>query len=106
MMYHRSDAARLFRMALEKGIAGARYHGVAEEGILFRSIAEEIGRQLNIPVDSVSAGEAAKHFSWFGAFAAMDNPSSSDRTREQLGWQPTELGLLADLNGPGYFAAR
>ena len=101
---HRLDAARLFRLALEKGVAGARYHGVAEEGIPFRSISEMIGRKLSIPVDSVSAKDAAKSFSWFGAFAATDNPSSSHRTREQLGWEPTEPGLLADLNGSRYFA--
>jgi nucleoside-diphosphate-sugar epimerase len=101
---HRRDAARLFRLALEKGVAGARYHGVAEEGIPFRSIAEVIGRQLNIPVDTISAREGAKLFSWFGAFAATDNPSSSKRTREQLGWEPTEPGLLDDLNGAAYFA--
>ena len=103
---HRRDAARLFRLALEKGTSGARYHGVAEEGIPFRSIAEMIGRKLSIPVGSVPARDAAKHFSWFGSFAATDNPASSHRTREQLGWEPTEPGLLADLSGPGYFAAR
>ncbi len=101
---HRRDAARLFRLALEKGVAGQRYHGVAEEGIPFRSIAEVIGRQLSVRVDSVSAGEVAKSFSWFGDFVATDNPSSSDRTRNALGWEPTQPGLLADLNGPGYFA--
>jgi len=103
---HRRDAARLFRLALEKGVAGTRYHGVGEAGIPFRSIAEVIGRQLSIPVDSISAKEGAKLFSWFGAFAATDNPSSSQRTREQLGWEPTGPGLLDDLNGPGYFATR
>lgn len=103
---HRRDAARLFRLALEKGVAGTRYHGVAEEGIPFRSIAEVIGRKLNVPVDSVSANQAAKSFSWFGDFAATDNPSSSDRTRKQLGWEPTGPGLLADLDGPGYFASK
>jgi nucleoside-diphosphate-sugar epimerase len=103
---HRMDAARLFRLALEKGVAGTRYHGVGEEGIPFRSIAEVIGRQLSIPVESVSAKEAGKHFSWFGDFAATDNPSSSNRTREQLGWAPTGPGLLADLNGPSYFAKK
>jgi nucleoside-diphosphate-sugar epimerase len=103
---HRRDAARLFRLALEKGVAGTRYHGVADEGIPFRSIAEIIGRQLSIPVDSISAKHAAKSFSWFGDFAATDNPSSSTRTRDQLGWQPTHPGLLDDLNGPGYFATK
>jgi len=103
---HRRDAARLFRLALEKGVAGARYHGVAEEGVPFRSIAEIIGRQLSIPVKSISAREAGKSFSWFGDFAATDNPSSSDRTRNALGWEPTHPGLLEDLNGPGYFASK
>jgi nucleoside-diphosphate-sugar epimerase len=103
---HRRDAARLFRLALEKGIAGARYHGVAEEGIAFRSIAEMIGRQLNIPASSLSTKKAAKQFSFLAGVAATDNPSSSKRTREQLGWEPTGPGLLADLNGPSYFGAR
>ena len=103
---HRRDAARLFRLALEKGVAGTRYHAVAEEEIPFRSIAEAIGRGLNIPVGSITAKEAAKQFSYFGAFAATDNPSSSNLTRNQLGWEPTEPGMLADLNGPGYFATK
>jgi nucleoside-diphosphate-sugar epimerase len=103
---HRRDAARLFRLALEKGVAGARYHGVADEGIPFRSIGEIIGRRLNIPVEYISAKEAGKAFSWFGDFAATDNPSSSDHTRNELGWEPTHPGLLADLNGPGYFVTK
>jgi len=103
---HRRDAARLFRLALEKGVAGARYHGVGEEGIPFRSIAEAISRGLSIPASSISPKEAAKQLSFFGAFAATDNPSSSNLTRAQLGWEPTGPGLLADLNGPGYFAAK
>jgi nucleoside-diphosphate-sugar epimerase len=103
---HRRDAARLFRLALEKGVAGARYHGVAEEGIPFRSIAEAIGRKLNVPAGSISAKEAAKKFSYFGGFAATDNPSSSTRTRDQLGWEPTGPELLVDLNGPGYYATK
>ena len=103
---HRRDAARLFRLALEKGVAGLRYHGVAGEGIPFRSIAEVIGRKLNIPVGSISAREAAKQFSYFGGFAATDNPSSSTRTRDQLGWEPSGPGLLVDLNGPGYYAIK
>ena len=103
---HRLDAARLFRLALEKGVAGARYHGVADEGIPFRSIAEVIGRQLKIPVESVSAREGAKQFSWFGEFVATDNPASSARTRDQLGWEPTGPSLLDDLQGPGYFGIK
>lgn len=103
---HRLDAAQLFRLVLEKGSAGARYHGVAEEGVPFRDIAAAIGRGLNVPVISKSPEEANQHFGWFSHFAALDNPASSRRTRELLGWRPKQLGLLADLDSPYYFTAR
>lgn len=102
---HRIDAAKLFRLALEKGVAGARYHGVAEEGILFRDIAGAIGRRLNVPVVSRSPQDAAKHFGFLGPFVATDNPVSSKLTQEQLGWHPTQPGLLADLDDARAFAA-
>lgn len=100
---HRLDAARLFRLALEKSSAGARYHGVAEEGIAFRDIAEVIGRHLNIPVLGISAAQAADHFGWFTAFASLDCPASSEQTRHQLGWRPNQPGLISDLDRPRYF---
>ena len=101
---HRLDAARLFRLALEKGAAGATYHGAAEEGVAFRDITGAIGRHLNLPVVNKTPEEAANHFGWFAHFVAVDNPTSSRRTRELLGWQPTGPGLLADLDtAPSYF---
>jgi nucleoside-diphosphate-sugar epimerase len=100
---HRLDAAHLYRLALEKGSAGARYHGVADEGVPFRDIAGVIGRRLNLPVVAKSPEEAADHFGWFAHFAAIDSPASSQRTRELLGWQPTQPGLIPDLDRPGYF---
>jgi nucleoside-diphosphate-sugar epimerase len=100
---HRLDAARVFRLALEKSSAGARYHAVAEEGVSFRDIAGVIGRRLNLPVVGKSPEEAASHFGWFAHFAALDNPASSARTRELLGWQPTQPGLIPDLDRPSYF---
>jgi len=100
---HRMDAARLYRLAVEKGAANARYHAVAEEGVLFRDIAEVIGRRLNLPVVSKSPEEAEAHFGWFAHFAAIDCPASSALTREILGWKPTECHLLADLDHWRYF---
>ena len=102
---HRLDAAVLLRLALEEGRAGARYHGVAEEGIPFRQIAEVIGRRLNLPAVSATPRVAARRLSWLAPFAAYDNPASSQRTRDQLGWRPTHPGLLADLDREVYFRA-
>ena len=100
---HRLDSARLYRLALEKGSPGARYHGVAEQGVPFREIAEVIGRRLNVPVVSQTPEEAAAHFGWFAMFAGIDCPASSDQTREHLGWRPTQPGLIPDLDHPHYF---
>jgi nucleoside-diphosphate-sugar epimerase len=101
---HRLDAAALFRLALEKGAAGERYHAVDEEGVSMREIAAVIGRHLRVPLVAKSADEAAGHFGWFAHFAAIDNPASSRRTRELLGWQPRQAKLIADLDGPRYFS--
>jgi nucleoside-diphosphate-sugar epimerase len=106
---HRLDAAHLYRLALEKGStvarhsAVARHHGIAEEGVPFREIAEVIGRRLNVPVVSKTAEEAANHFGWFARFAAIDAPASSTVTRERLGWRPQQAGLIADIDHPRYF---
>ena len=100
---HRLDAAPVYRLALEKGIAGARYHAVAEEGVTAREIAEAIGRGLKIPVVSKSPGEAAAHFGWLAMFAGMDMPASSTLTQQRLGWHPTDQpGMVADLEQMHY----
>jgi len=101
---HRLDAARLYRLALERGSA-PRYHAVAEEGVKFRDIADVIGRRLGLPLAGKTPEEAAAHFGWFAHFAAMNSPASSRRTRDLLGWEPQQLGLIADLDGPRYFPA-
>ena len=93
---HVLDVARLYRLALEKGEAGARYHAVAEEGIALRTIADVIGRGLKVSVAALSEEEAA-HFGWLAAFAGRDLPASSARTRQELGWRPTGPGLIDDL---------
>jgi nucleoside-diphosphate-sugar epimerase len=100
---HRLDAARLYRLALEQGVVNGPYHGVAEEGIPFKEIAEVIGRRLNVPVVSLTPDEAVKHFGGFAFFAAIDLASSSERTRKVLGWKPEQPGLIADLDRPSYF---
>ena len=102
---HRFDAARLFRLALENASAGKRFHGVAEQAIAFRNIAEVIGNRLNIPVFSKSPEEAADHFTWFQHFAAMNCAASNQQTRDLLGWEPREIGLIADIDRDSYFKA-
>jgi nucleoside-diphosphate-sugar epimerase len=96
---HLLDAAPLYRLALEKGSAGARHHAVAEEGVPLREIAEAIGRGLKIPVVSLSPEQVGGHFGWMGMFAAMDMPASSALTQQRLGWHPTQkAGMIEDLD--------
>ena len=102
---HVRDTAPLYRLALEKREAGARYHAVAEEGVPVRDIAEVIGSGLKVPVVALSAEKAAGHFGWLGAFVGWDLPASSARTQERLGWHPTGPGLIADLEQMRYFEA-
>ncbi len=94
---HVLDTARLYRLALERREAGARYNAVAEEGVPVRDIAEVIGRGLKLPVVAISDEAAASHFGWLVAFAGLDLRASSVQTRRKLGWQPTGPGLIADL---------
>ena len=101
---HRDDAATLFRLALERGTAGARYHGVADEGVPFRSIADLIGHRLGVPVRSRTLTEATRRLGWFGPFIAVDNPASSAQTQRDLGWCPSGPSLVPDLDRDIYFA--
>ncbi len=96
---HRLDAARLYRLALERGATEPAYHGVADEGVPFKAIAEVIGRRLGLPVES----RGREHFGWFADFAGLDMPASSARTRSLLGWEPTGPDLLTDIDQPGYY---
>jgi len=99
---HLSDAARLYRLAVEKRQPGARYHAVGEEGVEVRAIAEALGRGLNLPVVSIAPEKAAEHFGWMGMFAPMDLPASSALTQARLGWHPTGPTLIADLDAMRY----
>jgi nucleoside-diphosphate-sugar epimerase len=101
---HRTDAAKVFRLALERNAEGVtRYHAVAESGIRFKEIAEVIGRRLNLPVESKSAKDAAVHFDWFAHFASLNNPTSSQLTQEQLNWTYSGIGLKEDIDSDYYF---
>jgi nucleoside-diphosphate-sugar epimerase len=95
---HRFDAAKLFRLALEKGEAGAKYHGVGEAGIPFRDIASLIATRLKVPAVSIPASKAAKHFGILANFIGLDNPASNAWTRQTLGWTPEQRGLFADMD--------
>jgi nucleoside-diphosphate-sugar epimerase len=102
---HVLDAARLYRLAIGKQEAGARYHAVAEEGVSLRDIAEAIGRGLKVPVVSKSPEDAAAHFGWLAMFVGRDLTGSSVQTRRRMGWRPTGHGLIADLDRAHYFVA-
>jgi nucleoside-diphosphate-sugar epimerase len=100
---HTLDAAHLYRLALESAPAGTRLHGVAEEGVPFRAIAEAIGEGLGLPARSVSAEEAPQHLGFLARFAGVNNPASSARTRALLKWEPAHPGLLAEIADGHYF---
>jgi len=102
---HRADVARLYRLALEKGRTGRAYHAVADEAVPMRDIAELFARILNMETKSLTPDEAGAHFGWMAMFAGLDMPASSAKTQAELGWKPKEIGLLADIGQPGYFAS-
>ncbi|HEX7663130.1 MAG TPA: SDR family oxidoreductase [Polyangiaceae bacterium] len=104
---HVSDCARVFVSALERGTKGTRYHAVGDEGVRTRAIAEAIGRGLGVPAKSITREEAIAQLGPFlGSLFGEDNPASNALTRKRLEWEPTGLGLLADLELPHYFAQR
>ena len=102
---HRSDAARLVRLGLEKAPAGSRLHAVAEEAIPTREIAEAIAEALGVPVTSVAPEDAVEHFGFIGRFFALDMSASSNRTRELLDWTPTGPTLIEDIKAGAYTGA-
>jgi nucleoside-diphosphate-sugar epimerase len=102
---HRSDVARLVAQGLAKAPAGARLHGVAEEGIASRDIAAAIGRAFGLPVRSIPADDVQAHFGWIGAFFAMDLGATSTLTRELLGWTPAGPSLIEDIDAGAYSPA-
>jgi len=102
---HRSDAARLARLAVEAAPAGSVLHAVADEGVPFHGIAGAMGRHLGLPVASVAPADAVEHFSHLGHFVALDSPATATATRELLGWEPTGPSLLDDLEEDHYYRA-
>jgi nucleoside-diphosphate-sugar epimerase len=100
---HTLDAARLYRLALESAPAGTRLHGVADEGVAFRDIAESVGRHLNLPTKSITAEEAPEHFGFLAPLSVLDDATSSERTQKILDWHPVQKDLLADLDEGHYF---
>ena len=99
---HRFDAARVYRLAFERGACNEAYHAVAEEGVQFKRIAEAIGRQLGVPSVSLTQGEASEHFGALARWVANSGPASSAWTREVLDWHPKQPGIVADIERPDY----
>jgi len=103
---HRSDAARLARLAVESAPAGSVLHAVGDKGVPFRQIAEAIGRRLDVPATSVAPNDAAAHFDFLGAMVPLDLSASAAVTSEMLGWSPRGPGLLDDLEQDCYYRQR
>ena len=99
---HRVDAARVYTLALDRGVGGRAYHAIAEEGVPYRLIAEAIGRQLGLPARSLTPQEAEAHFGPLATWVAGNGPASSAATRAELGWEPGEEGIIADIERPDY----
>ena len=100
---HRSDAARLARLAVEAAHAGSVLHAAADEGVVFREIVEAIGKHLDIPTKSVAPEDAPEHFGFMAHFVALDSPVTATITRDLLGWEPTGPSLLEDLEQDHYY---
>ncbi len=102
---HRSDTAKLFALAVEQSESGSRFHAVAEAGMPFKQLAESIGKNTGKPVRSLQPAQAGAYFGWLSSFAAADNPVSSERTRERLGWKPEERSLSEEMEHGDYFTS-
>jgi nucleoside-diphosphate-sugar epimerase len=98
------DIGVLYRLALEKGPAGSTFHGVGDTGIPRRVIAETIAGKLGVETRSITDEEAPQYLGFLAAFAGFDNPTSNDKTREVLGWEPTHPGWVQDVETGHYFA--
>ncbi|HUA42027.1 MAG TPA: SDR family oxidoreductase [Streptosporangiaceae bacterium] len=101
---HTLDLAHLYRLALEDAPAGSRWHGVGDEGIPMRELAQSIGDHLGVPAASIPADRLDAHFGFLAMLIALDNPTSNQITRQALGWEPTHPGLIADFDEADYFA--
>ncbi len=100
---HTRDAAHAYRLALELAPAGTRIHAVGDAGVPFREIADAIGRMLGVSTAPIAAENLVEHFSFLSGFVALDNLTSSELTRQLLGWEPNHVGLIEDLEARHYF---
>jgi nucleoside-diphosphate-sugar epimerase len=100
---HRTDAVHLFRLAVESAPAASTLHAIGDEGVPIREVADAIGRHLGVPIRAIAPNDAAAHFTWLANFIGIDSPASSALTRQMLGWEPHNIGLIADLDEGHYF---
>jgi nucleoside-diphosphate-sugar epimerase len=104
---HVRDVASLFRLALDKGPAGRYWHAVADGGIPFREISEAIAGRLGMPAVTIPVDEMMipGYFGFLANIVTQSYPASNLITRQTLGWEPVQPGLLADLDNGHYFPA-
>jgi len=97
------DIGVLYRLALENAPAGSTFHGVGDTGIPRKVIAETIAGRLGVEARSVTDEEAPQYLGFLAAFAGLDNPTSNEKTREVLDWEPTHPGWVEDVRNGHYF---
>lgn len=103
---HVNDVARLYRLGLESAPPGTVLHGVGEEGVELRAIAEAIADRAGLEARSIPDEQLVEHFGGFALFIGADCPTSFEKTRTLLGWEPTHVGLLDDIaQGTSFLAA-
>ena len=98
------DIGVLYRLAVEKAPPGSTFHGVGDPGIPRKVIAETIAGRLGVPAKSITAEEAPRYLGFLASFAALDNPTSNDKTRQVLGWEPAHIGWVEDVQTGHYIA--
>lgn len=105
---HVEELAEIYRLAMERGTAGALYFAVSGE-VAYGVIAKTIAAHLGVPTKSVTVDEACEIWDkGLGKIVLQSNSRQRcPRTRNELGWSPREdrVDILEDCVHPAYAQA-